>query len=385
MNYKPLFFILSIFFAGFFTRDSFSAQANALRKGERKLPIQVDDPLFRVQWALSNSGQIISPLPNPKTGPSGKRNADIRASSAWALQTDCSSVLVGVMDTGIDFSHDELTSNVKLEMGTNTLNPGSDFFDQLGHGTHVSGIIGALGNNKLGISGICWKASIVPIKVCDDQGGCPESSILEGFAYAESLASRGLRVVNTSLGGFYPIQFNLDDPDDRWLADELSQQAQAIRRMDQAGILLAAAAGNNLWNNDDSMYRVFPASHPIPNVISVAATDPRDRLDANYSNYGPTTVHIAAPGSLIFSTLPAYIYGRPTGGYGLLTGTSMATPHVTAAVALLMSYRPSLTHIEVKSAILKFSDRLANLKGKVISGARLNLHRVLQYADSIQK
>lgn len=345
--------------------------------------LQADEPLFDAQWALKNSGQFIKFDPKKKPGFSGKKNADIRSQKAWSIQSDCSSVLVGIIDSGVDLKHPDLVGNLKPEFGANFI----DFdtpepIDRNGHGTHVAGIVAAQGNNQIGVSGVCQKAAIIPIKVCDANGACPGSSILEGLSYATQLASVGLRVVNVSFGGLYPIHPNLDDPYENWFYQELKWQEEAIRQMNDAGILVVAAAGNMNFDNDHPDLKFFPASHPLPNILSVAATDIWDRLDIRYSNYGAKTVHLAAPGSFILSTFPLS-GGGAIPGYRFLTGTSMAAPHVTGAAALVMSKNPKLSHLQTKTAILQFADRLANLKEILISGARLNLHRTLQFLNRI--
>ena len=312
-------------------------------------------------WALNNTAQ---------TG--GTVDADIDAPEAWELAKGDGSVVVGVIDSGVDYSHPDLAGNIWTNPGEvagdgvdNDVNGyvddvhGWDFFnrdnnpmDDNGHGTHVAGTIAASGNNGTGVTGVNWNAEVVPLKFMGADGSGYLSDAVSAINYANSLRTKGvnLRVTNNSWGG----------------GGYSSALFDAIKRSSDAGIMFVAAAGNSALNNDATLS--YPGSYNLPNVISVAATDHNDAL-ASFSNYGATQVDLAAPGVNILSTVP--------GGYGYMSGTSMAAPHVAGAAALAWAHSPSATVQGVRDAILAGSDKVASLSGKVATGARLNLFNTL--------
>jgi serine protease len=278
-----------------------------------------DDSLFPQMWNLLNTGQN-----------GGTTGADIGATSAWNFSTGSQSVVVAVIDSGIDYTHPDLQANVwsapssfsNVENGvTITCDPGvhginvvnrtCDPMDDFGHGTHVSGTIGAAGNNALGVVGVNWNVQLIGCKFLDANGGGQDSDAITCLDYVAALKSQGVNIVatNNSWGGGLYSQALTD----------------AIQAQQKAGILFVAAAGNDFGDND--VNPTYPANTALPNVISVAATTDTDAL-ATFSNIGKHTVHIGAPGQQILSTLPGNTYGTDS-------GTSMATPHVTGAAALL--------------------------------------------------
>jgi hypothetical protein len=282
-----------------------------------------NDPNFSRQWALNNTGQ---------TG--GTPDADIDAPEAWDIQTGSGDIIVAVIDSGVDYNHPDLAGNMwrnTVELngipgfdddgngyvddiyGYDFLNNDGDPADDLFHGTHCAGIVGADANNARGVAGVCWDVNIMALKVGDTYG-VDLAAAIEAIGYAVTM---GAKVINASWGSYQ---------DSQGLRD-------AIAGANAAGVMFVAAAGNEY--NDNDQFPMYPASYNFDNIISVMATDSRDRM-VSYSNYGAISVDIGAPGANIFNTLPTYrtpdmiAYGLPA-NYGLLSGTSMAAPHVAGA------------------------------------------------------
>ena len=320
-----------------------------------------DDPNFpALQWNLRNTGQQ-----------GGTLSADIGMEAAWNLSTGSDDVVVAVLDTGCETSHPDLAGNIwtnPLEIpgngidddangyiddvnGWNSYTMSSDVQDVNGHGTHVAGIIGAVGNNGAGIAGINWKTRVVPVKASldDGQGSFTSDSLKRGINYIRALKAAGVDItaVNASLGG------------SAGLLDQAFREA--LLSLEEDGILFVAAAGNLGRNND--VIGFYPASFYYPHILSVAATDRYDEL-SSFSNYGQRTVHLAAPGSEIYSTVPG-------SSYGSLSGTSMATPHVTGVIALLKAREPGWDWIALKNKVLSGGTPLASLASRTITGKRL--------------
>lgn len=226
----------------------------------------------------------------------------------------------------------------------NFISDNNDPMDDYGHGTHVAGIIGAAGNNGRGVSGISWNARIMPLKFISSEGYGVVSDGIEAIDYA---VRNGARVINASFGSYN---------------SSLSERL-AIDAARQAGVLFVAASGNNGSDNDTAPF--YPASYDLDNIISVAASDANDSL-APISNYGRSSVHIAAPGGMVLSTIP--------GGYAYDTGTSMAAPMVSGAASLLLSHDPSLTYLQAKGRILGSADQISL---PIVTSGRLNAYRAL--------
>ncbi|MBI3449432.1 MAG: choice-of-anchor D domain-containing protein [Acidobacteria bacterium] len=323
--------------------------------------IAPNDPGYPQLYGLHNAGQ---------TG--GKPGADIHAEQAWDLTTGSRGALVAVIDTGIDLHHPDLEANIWTNPGEipgngidddgngliddvhgwDFANDDNDPSDDNGHGTHVSGTIGAIGDNGVGVVGVCWQVSIVPLKFLDASGSGFTSNAIRAIDYATSLH---VRVMSNSWSG---SQFT-------------SALLEAIQSAAAADILFVAAAGNN-GTNDDAI-PAYPAAYDAPNIIAVAATDDNDEK-ASFTNYGPTTVDIAAPGVDILSTVP--------GGYGFKSGTSMATPMVSGAAALLFGAAPSLSALAARDLLLVKADPLPSLTGFIATGARLNAFAPLLGQDT---
>jgi subtilisin family serine protease len=303
-----------------------------------------NDPLFDTLWGLQNNGM------DPLDQLTFQADIDIQADSAWNDMTDCSQTVVAVLDTGVDPEHPDLAANVLADQGRDfTSNDQTDFIDRQGHGTHVSGTIGAVGNNELGVAGVCWQAAIIPVKVLGDDGTGTLASMLNGLMY---VAGTDAKVLNLSLGGAPPTQ----------------EESDAIAANTDAGKLLVIAAGNE--NNDNDVNPAYPASYPNESIISVAALQGAGDL-AEFSNFGVTQVDIAAPGQGIVSTIPVALAPNqdPAQAYAALSGTSMAAPHVAGAVALFWSYGPNLTPAQVKEELLGTS--IPGNFTKDIAGSRM--------------
>jgi len=315
-----------------------------------------DDALFDELWGMHNTGQ---------TG--GTSGADIDAPEAWEINTGSRQVVVAVIDTGVDYTHPDLTNNIWTNPGEipgngldddgngfvddvhgyDFVNGDGDPMDDHFHGTHVSGTIGAEGNNGIGVAGVCWKTSIMALKFLDAGGSGNTADAIAAIEYATLM---GARVMNNSWGGGGYEQ-SLKD---------------AIDAAGAANIVFVAAAGND-FGNDNDVTPLYPAGYDSTNILSVMATD-HDDLRSDFSNFGLTTVDLAGPGTDVLSCAPG-------GGYQFLSGTSMATPHVAGACALLLSANPLLNVASLKQALFSTVD--TNLMGLCVSGGRLNLARAL--------
>ncbi len=325
---------------------------------------------------------LFFPNPEPDAGwqwPLFNGNdADIDGEEAWDVTTG-SGVTVAVLDSGIDLDHADLATAVWINPGETPGNgiddDGNGFIDDVngwdffsndadpqdeggqGHGTFVSGIVGAR-INGVGIAGVAPDVTVMPVRVCGGSG-CFDSDVIAGLAYA---LDNGARVANLSLGR---------GPGDA-ISDGLFETAFADAI--DAGLSVVAAAGNVGADNDTTDPSAFPqwpslpASFPLTGLLSVAMTDSNDNLDP-FSNYGLTTVDLAAPGVSIYSTTPT--------GYTTGDGTSFSAPHVSGVAALVLAQDPCLTPAQVESRIRRSSDRLASLSGLVSTGGRLNAYRAV--------
>lgn len=381
-----------------------------------------NDTRYNELWGLHNTGQ---------TG--GTADADIDAPEAWQISTGSLKVVVAVIDTGVDYRHPDLYKNIWINQAeiptavravlvdtdgdglitfwdlnepvnqgvgkirdlngngyvdggdllypyttdglggwkdgldpdenglvddligwdflatTGNPNGDNDPLDDHNHGTHVAGTIGAIGNNGLGVVGVNWKTLIMPLKFLSASGSGSDFDAALAINYATSM---GVPISNNSWGG----------------AGSSSMLSSAIAAANAAGSLFVAAAGNagkNLNTNPS-----YPASYTHPNIVAVAASD-RDDLRASFSNYSATRVHLAAPGTSILST-------TRNGGYAKYSGTSMATPHVAGAAALLLAGNPDLSLSELKQTLMQTVDLKPAFATTTISGGRLNVARALE-------
>jgi len=318
-----------------------------------------NDAKFNNLWGLNNTGQ---------TG--GAFDADIDAPEAWNIITGSSAMVVADIDTGLDMAHEDIAANVYTNPGEIAGNgiddDGNGFVDDVhgwdfahndndpsdtdascgGHGTHTAGTIGAVGNNGIGVAGVNWNVRLMPLKVFKTYPGnncsATTSNIIRAINYASSM---GVRVSNNSYGSSSFTQAEKDT-------------IQASRSV------FVAAAGNSGQNTD--FIPQYPSAYDLPNIIAVAATDKNDGM-AYFSNYGVSSVDLGAPGVGILSTTPGNTYS-------FFDGTSMATPHVVGAAALLMANDPTLTVNEIKWRILAGVDPISLPVG---TGGRLNINNTL--------
>lgn len=307
----------------------------------------------------------------------------ISAPAAWDLTTGSSTVVVADIDTGLRYTHEDIAANVWTNPGEINGNGvdddgngfaddyyGYDFrfndadpLDEHGHGTHTAGTIGAAGNNLLGVVGVNWTVRIMTIKIYSSSGTDTTSAMLiNAYNYVRMMKDRGvnIRVTNNSYGGC-PETCGYDQA-----------TKDAIDALGNAGILNVFAAGNNNANNDTTAAPNFPSTYTSPSVLAVASSTSTDSR-SSFSSYGLVSVDLAAPGSGILSTTRT---SNTT--YGSMSGTSMATPHVAGAAALLSAYNPSLTVASLKATLMNTVDVLPAWTGVVKTGGRLNVFNALQ-------
>lgn len=330
-----------------------------------------DDPSFGLQWGLKNTGQY-----------GGTAGADISAPDAWNISTGSDAVIIAVSDTGVDYNHPDLRDNIWTNPGETGTDSGghdkrfngidddldgyiddwngwnfyfhnNDIMDYEGHGTHVSGIIGAVGNNSVGISGVNWKVKVMPLDISMRNGGYLSTvAAVEGFHFAKNHSAK---IISCSWGGY---------GDSSYLRDAVANNPD---------VLFVFAAGNDANDNDINPFN--PASYPYDNVISVAASDTGDNL-AWFSNYGRDSVDLAAPGYATYSTYPSSF-----GSYAYLSGTSMAAPHVAGVAGLIMAMQPNSSPVQIRNAILENVDVKSPLIGRINTSGRLNAYYPLRYPD----
>lgn len=326
-----------------------------------------NDPSFSKQWSLDA----------------------INAVPAWGVRKGTHSLKIAVLDTGIDRTHPEFADNIWSNPreiagdgidndangyiddtngwdftynapGTVRSNGDNDPTDGHGHGTHVSGIIAAQGNNTTGMTGICWDAAIVPLKVVGDDGTGFTSWMIAAVEYC---VRNGIPVANASIGGASYSGFC---------------KAAIDAAGTQGNLLFVAAAGNNGTDNDSTPF--YPATYDCPNIVSVASTTSSGAI-SSFSNRGITSVDIAAPGSSITSTYPT---GKSASGYISLSGTSMAAPMVAAVAALLHENRPEWGFVDIKKTLLASVTPLTSLSGKVLSGGLVNAYQAMVLANQVE-
>jgi len=385
-------------FKNFFKKNFVKSEKSEIKSGPNESTITVNgiipnDVYFSDQWGLHNSGRSIG------NNPGGTSDADIDVPEAWAITTASPSIVIGVIDSGVDWTHPDLINNIWQNLGEDAdgdgkviewdgsswiFDPGdengidddgngyiddfvgwnfdknnNDPIDNHGHGTHVAGTIGAEGNNNIGVAGVTWDVQIAALKIFGEESTLA-STIAEAIDYAVMM---DMPLSNNSYGG-------------GWYSSLIRQSIENAALNEH---LLIAAAGNSNRNND--VVPDYPSSYPMDNIISVAATNRNDLIWTNSgnnvaSNYGKTNVDIAAPGDFIVSTGPDTIYYNNS-------GTSMAAPHVTGACALLMEKYADKTYTEIKSALLNSSDILPDLIGKTVCEGRLNIYKALNYLDTL--
>jgi subtilisin family serine protease len=352
-------------------------------------------------WALKNTGQAISHTPGvtgewiypSDTSTSGTSGDDIDAVSAWSIFNDCSSIIVAIIDTGVKYDHSDFIGNMWDGLPTypnhgynfianedhNNPTTSNNPMDTCGHGTHVAGIIGASGT----VSGVCGNVKLMAVKSFGSDGAASSATIVSGIGFA---IDNGANIINAS--------FNIYS-----YSAALSTEIAAAK---SAGILFVAAAGNGL-NDDGNGYNVdtgtqtYPCGFTQDNVLCVAALDQNFDL-ASFSNYGATSVDVAAPGTNIYSTWctsPTCLNstGCGCGGgnhgicaaaspYAIENGTSMATPYAAGLAALVWANNPSFTYLDVKNAVMYGGTAVSSMSGKSVSGNVINAVSALAYINS---
>ena len=318
-----------------------------------------NDPRFNELWGLFNTGQ---------TG--GTAGADINAPSAWSITTGNSNVVVAVIDSGVDYTHKDLAANMWINQaeyngvtgvdddgngyvddiyGINVLNQTGKPMDDNGHGTHVSGIIGAVGNNSVGVVGVNWGVKMLACKFLNSNGVGFVDGAIECLQYVRTLKDKGVNIIATN---------------NSWGSDGYSQALyDAIKA--QKDIIFSASAGNKQIDLTGPLSH-YPAKFYLPNIVAAAATDKND-AKAWFSNFGRRTVHVGAPGDYILSTIPG-------NNYDFMVGTSMATAHVTGLAALIKSQNMNRDWIAVKNLVLSGGDPIPSMTGKTITGNRISAY-----------
>ena len=343
-------------------------QNNALVKKLQKSPFTdflaatPDDPNFGKLWGMRNTGS------NEPKGSAGIEGADINALKAWDITKGSKQIKIAVIDTGVDYNHPDLKENIWINPkeipgngidddgngfiddvnGYDFANNDSDPMDGNGHGSHCSGTIGAVHNNKTGVAGVMADVSIMAVKFLGDDGSGTLEAAVKAIDYATMM---DVDLMSNSWGG----------------GGRSEALYEAIQRASDKGIIFTAAAGNSSSNNDSSPS--YPASYENPNIVSVAAMTAQNTL-ASFSSYGRNTVHIAAPGHNILSTVSG-------GKYDVYSGTSMATPHVSGVLGLLLAKEGRLPHAVMRERLEMTGVPVAALRGKTVTASRIDAFNLL--------
>jgi thermitase len=342
-----------------FRSDQWQIQPNFIYRAA-----DVADPDFEKSWGLNNSGTA------DESGQLGIAGKDIGAVKAWEITTGDRATVVAIVDSGIDITHEDLQKNIWVNPGEIPANQKDDdgngyiddvygwnfidnnavVTDTFDHGTMAAGIIGSTAHNGKGTRGINWQVSMMSVKAIDDGGLATTAGAISAIHYA---IQNGAKIINTSWG----------QPEfDQALFDEINWG-------NGEGALVVAAAGNYAKNNDTDPAPMYPAAFRLPNIIAVAAYDHRDQL-ADFSNFGPQSVHLGAPGVEIYTT--------SVNGYNFGNGTSFAAPFVTGVAALLKSYLPELSSAEIKDRILLSSEVIDYYqKDRTVTGGRVSAYNAL--------
>ena len=323
-----------------------------------------NDPRFKDLWGLRNTG---SNEPNGRAA--GVEGADVNALAAWDITKGSRQVRIAVIDTGIDYTHPDLKRNMWVNSaelngkkgvdddgngyvddvyGYDFANNDADPMDGNGHGTHCAGTIGAVHNDGVGVAGVMDQVTLVPIKFLDDSGSGSLDAAIQSIDYATKM--------------------NVDLMSNSWGGGGRSEALnEAIKRAADKGIIFTAAAGNSSSNNDSS--ESYPANYDQPNVISVAALTAQNSL-ASFSSYGRNKVHIAAPGHNVLSTVPG-------NKYDVYSGTSMATPHVSGVIGLLLAKEGRMDLETLRERVMMTGVPVAGLRGKTITSSRVDAYNLL--------
>lgn len=325
------------------------------------------DSEFPKQWGLLNNGKNSRSWLLP-----GKKGVDINAIKAWKITKGSAEVKIAVIDTGVDYNHEDLKNNIMINeaelnglkgvdddnngyvddiYGYDFANDDADPMDGHGHGTHCAGVIGAE-HNGIGIAGVNAHVKILPIKFLTNSGSGTLEGALKSIDYA---VARGVQIMSNSWGG----------------GERSEALFEAIQRAEAAGIIFIAAAGNSRSDNDAKP--TYPANYKVENVLSVGALNGRGKR-ASFSNYGKKTVHVFAPGEKIYSTMPKNRYKK-------MSGTSMACPHVAGVAGLLLAYGPSLNYQELKKRLMSTSTLSRRIDKFTASGYVDAYHALINQAE----
>jgi len=352
----------------------------------RSLPSVSTDDAFGPKLGAANGVTPKDPLFDQLYG-----MKNIGANLAWRVGQS-TPIIVAVVDTGVDYTHEDLKDNMwrnpkpgakdvhgadfintnfelDRESGKNKLIPGNDPMDEHYHGTHVAGTIGALGDNGLGVTGVAWKVQIMAVRCLGANGNSKADSIANAIRYA---ADNGARVINLSVGGRFFSQ----------------AEAEAVEYAGSKGAILVCAAGNKKDKDpelDNDKVPEYPASHKSSHIVTVANIDVKEALNPG-SHFGKSTVHIAGPGTNILSTIPMIKTAQMkaeekqfnfsfSSKYSLLTGTSMAAPHVSGAIALVMAHPKfqGKSPREVADVVLKNARKISSATGKTTTEGTLDI------------
>lgn len=381
--------------ASYTTNDYTESSKSSIVIVKLTLNSQDEQDVLNAVEQLSNNPNVSAVQPNyiinvEETIPNDEFYEDlwsmdnIDAYDAWDRFTGDKGIVVGIIDTGIDYTHpdlvDNLWNNPNAAEGTdvhgwNFAENNADIMDYNGHGTHVAGIIGAAGNNLVGVTGVNWNISLASLKVFKKSGFNGVDKIIQAIDYADN---HDIKILNCSVG------WSNEDNNNSILRDFI----------DSYEGLFICSAGNDKIDNDHSEKKHYPSefSKTTENIISVGATNELDECE--YS-YGTESVQLGAPGVGIWSTASRYYdnkvfpteqqiykYGSDNSRYAMMSGSSMAAPLVTGAVALIMGYKPELTPIEVKNIILQNVDKIPQLEDKFVTGGKLNIKNIFDTIGS---
>jgi len=327
-----------------------------------------NDSQYDQLWAFKNTGQIVTTgtlPPNP-----GTAGDDMNIEPAWDRITDCSSVAVALLDSGVNYAHEDLAASM-WNGGSSFPNHGHDFVDNdddpmdpNGHGTHLAGVIGAVGNNGTGTVGVCHKASIMAVRVLDPAGNVDTATVLQGISFA---VTNGAKVINMSFvgGGTFDPLFS-----------------DAITNAQNSDVVMVVVAGNgpigNANDNDAAGGARYPCNFTQPNLVCVAALDQNYAL-ASFSNWGATSVDVGAPGTNIRSTWVGA--GSNNTGYHTDSGTSMASPGVAGLAAMLRAFNPLYTFADTVGAIRNGGRSVPALAGMTTTGKAVDAMSSLAYIN----
>lgn len=347
------------------SRSPFPKEIIGIQRNHTYRALEQQDPQMGKSWALSNLGQTIENLGN------GIKGIDIGAIKTWDTLAETKNAVIAILDSGIDLNHEDLKNNLwvnLLELEPNLLDDDHNQFvndlhgwnfvdnnnnvqDDNNHGTSVAGVIGADAKNGLGTRGLIEKGALMVVKILDSNGTGSTEKAVRGIEYA---VKNGAKVINASWGGTIFDQALFD----------------TIQWANEKGVLVVCAAGNEPKDNDTDERPIYPASFRLSNIVSVAAHDFRGEM-ADFTSYGKDSVHLAAPGVGIFTTM--------IGGYRFMDGTSFAAPFVVAASALLKTQEPNLTPNEIKKRLIGNAIPMHYyVKEKLNSGGRLNAYSLLK-------